>query len=201
MKSVILLSGGIDSTVLLAERLAAGDDVLAVFYRYGQLHLEREQQAMADVADHYQVQRRIVWLPDIFGTSALRGHGELPHIHAEQPDATTVPARNLVFLATGVAVAESIGARTVLFGATKDDAAGYIDCRAEFITAMSEAAYHGTATRIAVAAPYHHIPKRAVVDIGNTLNVPFGLTWSCYRGGDTPCGACGACQSRDEAMA
>lgn len=197
MRSVVLLSGGIDSTVLLADLIAKGDECLAVTFNYGQLH-DREVDAADEIADYYCVARRIVPFP--LRGSALTGQGRIPDGHAEDVDATYVPGRNIVMIAIAASFAEQFCASAVLFGANKDDAAGYPDCRPAFITAIDNAVSLGTARGISVAAPYASITKAAIVARGRELGVPFDRTWSCYRGDRRPCGRCGACEARDKAM-
>lgn len=199
MKAVLLLSGGIDSTVLLADALNEGHHVLAVTFDYGQTH-SCELAAAEMITDHYEVGWRVI--PFELGGSAITGDGRpIPTEHADKVDASYVPARNLVMIAIAAHYAERFHAATVLIGANSDDAAGYPDCRPEFLTAISDAVGCGTARGISVAAPYLGATKADIVRRGRELDVPFDLTWSCYRGGAQPCGQCGACQSRQEAMA
>jgi len=192
MKTVILLSGGVDSTVLLADRIARGDECLAVTFDYGQTH-RREIKAAQAIADHYGVGWRSV--PFLLGGSALTGNGEIPDGHAETVDATYVPGRNLVMISIAASFAERFSASAVLYGANKDDFGGYPDCRPKFITAIDDAVSIGTVSGVSVSAPFMCMTKKQVIDLGRDLNAPFELTWSCYRGAETPCGTCGACVS------
>lgn len=198
MRSVILLSGGIDSTVLLATRYSVGDEIIAVSFNYGQTHL-RELAAARSIAHHYRVKHQIVSLANVFHGSALTGDTGIPTQHAEEPDATTVPGRNLVMISIGAAVAAAHQAPVVMFGANADDAAGYKDCRQKFVDAVSEATYTGTDSGVTVSAPLLRFTKRQIIDHGYRLDAPMHLTWSCYRGGEVHCGNCGACVSRIEA--
>lgn len=198
MKVVVLLSGGIDSAVLLTDRVSRGDDCLAVTFDYGQTH-SREVDAAKKIAAYLNVPWRMV--PFLLGGSALTGDGEIPDGHAETVDATYVPGRNLVMIALAAHFAERFGAAAVLLGANSDDAAGYPDCRPQFITAMDQAVSLGTARGISVAAPYAALTKAQVVALGLEFEAPLQFTWSCYRGGERPCGRCGACESREQAMA
>ena len=200
MKSIILLSGGIDSTVLLAERVAAGNECTALSFDYGQTHAKRELPAAQAVAGHYGIPHRVIDLRGIFGPCALIGRGEIPDGHAEEPDTTTVPGRNLVILGIAAAVADARDAAAVFFGANADDYAGYVDCRPEFVDAMAEAAARGTTRGVSIHAPFLSWSKSEIVQVGRLLKVPFELTWSCYRGEEQPCSRCGACESREEAM-
>lgn len=203
MKSVVLLSGGIDSTVALAISLRDGVDCgLAVTFNYGQAHWWRESTAASAVADHYGVPADVFDIRELLpATSALTGTGQIPAGHAKQVDATFVPGRNLVMLSVGVSIAASVGAGIVIIGANAADDAGYPDCRPAFINAIDETARQATDHQIGVWAPLLRMSKRQVVDNGVWLDAPLHLTWSCYRGGDNPCNQCGACESRNEAMA
>jgi 7-cyano-7-deazaguanine synthase len=201
MKTVILLSGGIDSTVILADRIAAGDECLTITFDYNQSHHTQEILAADTIALHYGAENIVLPLYDFFGMSALLGDSEIPESHAETPDATTVPGRNLVMLSIAAAIADANGAATVFHGANADDYAGYVDCRPEFMNAMAEAVSRGTTRGVSVHAPFLSWSKAEIVALGRRLNVPFDLTWSCYRGAAEPCGRCGACESREAAMA
>ena len=196
MKTVVLLSGGIDSTVLLADRIDRGDHCLALTIDYGQTH-NREIGAAQQVAAHYDVVWRLA--PLTLGGSALTGQGEIPVGHAEHVDATYVPGRNIVMIAIAAAIAEQCGAAAVLFGANREDAAGYPDCRPKFISAIDAAVSLGTARGISVHAPFASLTKTNIVALGKHLGVPFDLTWSCYRGWSVPCGRCGACAANEQA--
>lgn len=191
MKTVVLLSGGLDSAVALA--LQTGD-VDALTVDYGQRHA-REIMAAKDIAGHYRVAHTVVTVdPVLFKGSALTGTGAVPIGHATTPDATYVPARNTVLLALAAARAESIGAKRIVIGANADDAAGYPDCRRAFIEAFRDVLMHGTLGGVWVQAPLIDMRRRDIRDRATELNVPVELTWSCYVGGDEPCGECGACQ-------
>lgn len=193
MKSIVLLSGGIDSTVALAHTKSE----LALSVNYGQTHL-RELHAAATIAKHYGVEHHEVTISlDI--PCALTGHGTIPETHAEEPDATFVPGRNLILIAVATAYANAWGYGAVVIGSNAADTAGYPDCRPDFIHHMDEATRAGYG--VGVWAPLSRRTKRQVIEYGQELKVPFHLTWSCYRGGETPCQRCGACVSLNEALA
>lgn len=124
---------------------------------------------------------------------ALTGQGDIPESHAEEPDATVVPGRNLILLAIATGWAQQWGYRAVVIGANADDNAGYPDCRPDFLDAVSEATR--LAYGVSVWAPLRRYRKKQIIDRARDLNVPLQLTWSCYRGGRQQCGRCGACQS------
>ncbi len=200
MKSVVLLSGGLDSTVLLAHLLDKGDEVIAVSFDYGQTHRAKELAAAKTIAAHYGVVHRVVGMSSVVLPSALTGTVEIPDAHAERPDATVVPARNIIFISIGAAIAESEGASTVVFGANRNDRAGYPDCRPDFVKAMNEAVYHGTKSAVRVMAPFSLLTKKEIANYAKNLGAPIELSWSCYRGGDQPCNRCGACEERNSVL-
>lgn len=201
MKAIVLLSGGIDSTVALASALWDGIDVGAISFDYGQTH-RRELDAAEAVARHYGIEQRVIPLGSVLGSSsALTGGAEIPEGVAGCPDATVVPGRNLVMLSVAIAIAERSDSGLVIIGSNADDHAGYLDCRPRFLTAVDSVARLGTGDRVEVYAPLLGLTKRQVVELGRDLDAPLDLTWSCYRGGDVPCGRCGACLVRQEAIA
>lgn len=189
MKSLILLSGGIDSTVALAHTKAD----LALSINYGQIH-RRELSAARRIAAHYGVEHHELDVSSALDIPcALTGHGAIPERHAEDVDATFVPGRNLLLIAIATAWANAWGYGAVVIGANADDKNGYPDCRPKFVEALSEATQQGY--RVAVWAPLVRMTKRQIIAYGRQLDIPFDLTWSCYRGGEQPCGRCGACES------
>lgn len=201
IRELVLLSGGVDSTVVLADaaRRLGEDAVGAVTFTYGQNQERQEVLSATAVSTHYGISHRLVDLGSIFGPSALTGQLEVPDGHAEEPDATEVPSRNLVLLATAAAIADGMGCAAIGFGANADDAAGYPDCRPAFIDPLRDAVSHGTRNRVILRTPLLRRTKARVHEFGRELRAPLHLTWSCYRGGEQPCGTCGACDSRLEA--
>lgn len=199
MKTVVLLSGGLDSALVLAMALRDGE-ASALTIDYGQRH-RREIESARAVADHYCVPHTIASIdPVLFGGSALTFDRDVPDGAAAEPDATYVPARNTVLLALATARAESTGARCIAIGANADDAGGYPDCRRKYLEAFRGVLTTGTVGHVWLSAPLLGYTKSDVVDLAKQVGVPTDLTWSCYQGGAEPCGTCGACESRNEAM-
>lgn len=199
--SVLLLSGGLDSAVLLAREVNVGRKPLCVGFDYGQRH-KRELVSARQIADHYLCWLFEVKVPaDLFGNDALTGHVPVPHAHFEDRSqiATVVPNRNMILLSLAAAIAVKYREPNVLFGAHKGDAAIYPDCRPTFVKALDMAT--AMACGVSISAPFLAMTKRDVVALGRKLEIPFDLTWSCYQGGDEPCGQCGACRERNEALA
>lgn len=215
MKSVVLLSGGVDSSTCLAVALqdAQPDEVLAVNMYYGQKH-EREMRSARDIAAYYGVELMELDLSAIFAKSdcsLLSGSNKaIPHeSYAEQqkrtkggPVSTYVPFRNGLMLSAAASIAVSVGADRVYYGAHADDAAGnaYPDCSVPFTEAMNRAIYEGTGGKVNIIAPFVTFNKAQVVKKGLALGVPYEKTWSCYEGGERPCGECGTCIDRKKAF-
>jgi 7-cyano-7-deazaguanine synthase len=192
MKTVVLLSGGIDSALALAMQ---DDETYTLTVDYGQRH-RKEIESAAAIAKHYGANHRVMKLdPALFQGSALTGASEVPDGHAEEPDSTYVPARNTVLLALATALAESVGATKVVIGANADDAAGYPDCRRTYIEAFRDVILRGTVGHVWIHGPLLSLTKAQIIGLARNMDVPLHLTWSCYRGGDQPCGTCGACES------
>lgn len=215
MKEIVLLSGGLDSAVCLALELqnAPPREVLALNAFYGQRH-ERERQSARKIADFYGAEWMELDLSAIFagsGCSLLARSGKsVPRqSYAAQiaesggnPVETYVPFRNGLMISAAASVAYSVGASAVCYGAHSDDAAGsaYPDCSVPFAEAMDRAVSEGTGGKISVRAPLLNMSKAQVVKSGLSLGVPFELTWSCYEGGEKPCGKCATCLDRARAF-
>lgn len=216
MKALVLFSGGLDSTTCLAlaiEKYGA-DAVLALSVSYGQKHT-KEIEAAKTVAKHYGVKLQTLDLAEIFADSdcsLLKGSSqEVPkESYAEQleetngkPVSTYVPFRNGLFLSSAASIALSHGCEVIYYGAHADDAAGnaYPDCSQEFNDAINTAIYLGSGKQLRVEAPFVGKTKADVVAEGLRLHAPYELTWSCYEGGEKPCGLCGTCRDRAAAFA
>ena len=196
---VVLLSGGLDSTVALATQIELGDkDIVAVTFDYRQVNRAEELYAARRVAQHYNVEHRIIGLGSVFVPSALTGSKEIPTSPAvDGPDATFVPGRNIVLIGVGVAVAQGSGSDCVVTGCNAADAAGYPDTTTAFMDGLARAAEIGYGVQL--VNPLLHHDKRAILDLAAALRVPVEFTWSCYRSGDTQCGNCGSCALNAEA--
>ena len=217
MKCMVLLSGGVDSTTCLAmavERYGAGE-VMALTAYYGQKHA-KEIQAARQVAAHYGVVHKETNLSQAFAlsdSSLLQGRGrkirhesyaeQLKELGGEGTVDTYVPFRNGLFLSYAAAIAVSVGAEVIYYGAHADDAAGraYPDCTPEFEQAMATAIYEGSGRTCRLEAPLLSWNKAGVVKEGLRLGAPYELTWSCYEGGDKPCCVCATCIDRAKAFA
>lgn len=217
MKALVLSSGGVDSTTALglAVKKYGKENVLALAISYGQKH-DKEIQAAKAVAEYYGVEQMSLDLSLIFrysNCSLLKQSDEaIPEkSYAEQqaenggegPVSTYVPFRNGLFLSSAASIALSRGCEVLYYGAHADDAAGaaYPDCTPVFNKAMGDAIWEGSGRQIRIEAPFVEMNKAEVVRIGLSLGVPYELTWSCYEGGEVPCGKCGTCIDRAAAFA
>lgn len=214
-RALMLASGGADSTTLLAlavERYGR-ENVIALSISYGQKHVREIESAKA-VAAHYGVPIRFLDLGVVFAgsdCSLLSGSSQdIPHESYEDqldrsqgsPVSTYVPFRNGLFLSAAASVALSQGCSVIMYGAHHDDAAGnaYPDCSQEFVEAMAAAISQGTGGELRLEAPFVSWTKADIVRRGLQIGVPYELTWSCYEGGDKPCGVCGTCIDRARAF-
>lgn len=211
MKAMVLFSGGVDSTTALAlavEKYGASE-VLALSIYYGQKH-KKELEAAQKVVNYYGVAWKQLDLTTIFADSncslLVNSTEEIPQeSYAEQlektngaPVSTYVPFRNGLFLASAASMALSNGCEVIYYGPHADDAAGnaYPDCSTVFNDAMKTAIYEGSGHELRVEAPFVTWTKKDIVKKGLELHVPYELTWSCYEGGEKPCGVCGTCRDR-----
>lgn len=215
MKAIVLFSGGVDSTTCLGMAVEeyGADEVLALSIFYGQRH-QKEIEAAKQIAAYYKVAWKQLDLASIFADSdcsLLTGSSEeipkesyadqLSHTEGK-PVSTYVPFRNGLFLASAASIALSNGCEVIYYGAHSDDAAGnaYPDCSSAFHEAMNRAIYLGSGEQLRIIAPFVEMTKADVVKKGLALGVPYELTWSCYEGGDKPCGVCGTCRDRAAAF-
>ena len=207
---LVILSGGLDSTVCmaLADREREGGALLALSFDYGQRHANELDHA-AGVAGHYRAEHLIVHLDtSAWGGSALTDESiDIPTGGTEEGiPATYVPARNSIFLAVSLGVAEARQLDAVWLGVNAIDYSGYPDCRPEFIEAFRGVAATGQkrgveGDPIRISAPLIELTKAEIVRLGRELDAPLALTWSCYRGGTHPCGQCDACLLRARGFA
>jgi len=210
-KAVVLLSGGLDSAVALYLAKSEGYAVHAISFDYGQRH-NRELDAAKAIADKAGVEdHQVVTLKlDNWGGSSLTDKNmdiENGDVTREDIPVTYVPARNMVFLSVAASLAEAIQAQNIFIGVSEVDYSGYVDCRQEFIDSMEKAINMGTVMGaennqpIKIHAPFINKTKAEEIRLGNELGVDFGLTWSCYRGDEKPCGTCDSCLLRSKAFA
>jgi 7-cyano-7-deazaguanine synthase len=208
-RAVVLLSGGLDSTTVLAVARQDGMEIHAMTFRYGQRH-EIEIEAARRVAVAAGVREHVIVDIDLrqWGGSALTGSEAVPKDRdlAGPPEipVTYVPARNTIFLSFAVAWAEVLGAGAIYLGVNALDYSGYPDCRPEYIAAFTQMANLATRAgveghhRLEIRTPLMLLTKREIVQLGLTLGVDYGMTTSCYDPAPdgAACGHCDACQLR-----
>lgn len=213
MKAIILLSGGMDSTVALAVAKSRGKECFALSFDYGQRH-RIELEYAKQVAVHYGIPQKIIFLdPALFVGSTLMTAEKVPtnrtleEMAAGGIPSTYVPARNTLFLAYATAFAEVCNAQEIYVGMNADDQHGYPDCRPAFIDAFQgllnvATKQSTTGTAPLLVTPLIGMNKKDIVNEGIRLGAPLSLTWSCYAPttSATTCGRCDACTLRDTAF-
>ena len=211
-KAIVLFSGGLDSTTCLYWALAQGYTCETLSVTYGQRHareIESAQKIAAKVGvkTHF-LEVKLPWLAE--GCSLTDKSQKLPDLPVEQIahkgiPSTYVPGRNLLFLSLAGSLADSINADTIIAGPNAVDFSGYPDCTPDFYKAAALALNRGTKKGVTqgleVLAPLMYLSKTDIVRLAAELKVPFELTWSCYAGGDKPCGKCDSCKLRARGFA
>ena len=202
--SVIIVSGGMDSTTLLYDR--RDEIALAISFDYGSNHNAREIPYAEMHCKRLGIEHITIpldFMHKYFRSSLLEGADAIPegHYAAENMKSTVVPFRNGIMLAVAAGVAESRNLTKLLIANHGGDHTIYPDCRPEFISAMDSATNAGTYVGVRVVAPYTNITKGDIAKIGKKLGIDYAETWSCYKGGEKHCGKCGTCVERKEALA
>lgn len=199
MTTYLSLSGGMDSTALLALLAAGGHGtpIIPVGFDYGQRHV-RELASAAEVAEAAGLGLLILPMDTPTAPSSLTADRPVPHGHYADDTmaATVVQGRNLGFISRLVALTQP-GDR-VAIGVHTGDHAIYPDCRPAFIEPLRQAL--AAAYKVTLLAPFLHVDKAEIVRVGARYDARFDLSWSCYEGGDTHCGRCGTCVERAEAF-
>lgn len=200
-KTVVLLRGGIDSSIALANAVdeRGKDNVVALNLFYGQVH-KKEQAAAKDIADYYGVEYKELDISQVmtFSKSSLL-EGNVVGNESEYSDKKAeVPFRNGLMTAVAASLALSIGAESIQFAVHAGESAGnvYADKRESFFRTMASAISEGTDGELKLELPFADMSKKQVMMLGLKLGVPFEKTWSCYESEDKPCGYCVGCKGR-----
>ena len=208
-KAVVLISGGLDSATTAAIAIDDGYEVIALSFRYGQKH-HKELEAAKKIVKALGIEQHFVTDIDLsqWGGSSLTDESMTIPQEGVRPDiipSTYVPGRNTVFIAIALSLAEAKNAQAIYLGINAVDYSGYPDCRPEYLAAYqqlanlaSKAGVEGNAPQL--IAPLVEDSKADIVRRALKLNVPIADTWSCYQGGETPCGMCDSCRIRDRAL-
>ena len=201
-KTVVILSGGMDSTTVTYKAKNAGFDIVALHFNYGQRTQSKELQSFYAICDDLNIQNRYVIDLDFFkqiGSALVDKNMKIPTNGLEEGiPATYVPFRNGIFLSIATAIAEKEGAKSLMIGVVEEDSSGYPDCRENFIKSMQEAINLGTKddTHIQIITPLIHLRKEDIVKEAIKEGVKLELTWSCYQNEDKACGVCDSCRLR-----
>ena len=207
-EAIVLLSGGMDSSTVLAMAKHRGLETVALTFDYGQKH-RRELESAGKIAQHFRVKDHMKVTLDLgrfLDSSLTSGSKQIPldrsmkQIKSEIPS-TYVPSRNIIFLSIASSVAESRGAEAVFIAANAVDFSGYPDCTPEFIDSFQRVLDVGTKAGkqgrgVRIEAPLLRMSKADIVKKAVELKVPLELTWSCYSGGPKACGRCDSCLLR-----
>ena len=202
--SILILSGGVDSTTLLyeeKERIA-----LAISFDYGSKHNAKEIPLAQMHCERLGIRHIVIpldFMTKYFKSSLLKGGEDIPegHYADENMKSTVVPFRNGIMLSIAVGIAESNGLSYVMMANHKGDHSIYPDCTAAFVDAFDAAAEAGTFVKVRLRSPYTYLTKTDIARHGKALGIDYSETWSCYKGGERHCGKCGTCVERREAFA
>lgn len=205
MKGIVLLSGGLDSSVCLAFARREMEVALCLTADYGQLAAAREIQAARSLAAHYGVPHRVVNLPFIKEVSdtALFGETRLPELSEQVLDdrevtdesarAVWVPNRNGVLINVAACFAEALDCAYLIAGFNREEGATFPDNTSGFVEAINTSLGYSTLRPVRLVSYTLHLDKAEIVNLGRRLGLPFELIWSCYRGEGEPCGTCESC--------
>lgn len=204
-KTVVLVSGGMDSVTALYDSAGKCDVVAGFSFNYGAKHNDREIPFAGVHCRKLGIRHEVIslaFMNQLFRSDLLKSGGEVPEGHYEEltMKRTVVPFRNGIMMAIAAGIAESMGAQRLVIAAHSGDHAIYPDCREDFMKSMGEAIRLGTYGQIEVIRPFISMGKAEIAKRGFDLGVDFSQTWSCYKGGDLHCGKCGTCVERREAF-
>jgi len=211
MRSVILLSAGLDSTVAFKHAYDRCSELLALTFDYGQRAAANEIEHAIRICREFDVSHEVIELPWIgrFG-GALTDASALPELAEHELDSVAatdsakrvwVPARNLLFLSIAAGYAENGGYDLITVGFDSEEAATFPDNSSEFVERFNRVLEYGTLKPPAIDAPLIDLDKTAIIRLGVAIDAPLGLSWSCYESGDLPCGVCESCLRRARAFA
>ena len=199
--ALVLLSGGMDSSVLLyyVGRILGYTNIKTIGFDYGQRHV-KELKYAKEIADGFGVDFEELKV-DLrqFGSSSLTSSQDVPKAKEDKQYVTVVPSRNAIFLSLASSYATIHNIKDIFIAVNYEDFRTYTDCRRDFIEAISRALSLGGGIQ-GVYAPFLNWSKEKIVSVGKELGVPLDKTWSCYVGDKTPCGQCDACIERLKAF-
>ncbi len=202
-KAVVIMSGGMDSSLVCSKMIDDAYEIIAVHFNYDQRTQDKELECFNSICKHYNIDKTYVIDLDFFkqlGANALTDRSiDVPTSGVEEGvPVTYVPFRNGIFLSLAASVAEKEGAVVLAIGVVQEDSSGYPDCRDSFIKSMEKSINLGTKdeTSIEIKMPLVHLSKAQIVSEAIKLKTPLELTWSCYQNEDKACGVCDSCRLR-----
>jgi len=208
----VLLSGGLDSVVCAAMTVAAGDSVAGLFFDYGQASAAREEAAARSVAAHYGFRLESIalpWLGMISRSSLMKGSDGPPDLpagatdreEAEASRSVWVENRNAIFVNVAAAYAAAAGGGVVVAGFNREEADRFPDNSRRFVEAVDRLLEISAGAPVRLSCPVIDMNKREITAAGIELDIPWGMLWSCYRGGGLMCGRCESCLGLRRAVA
>lgn len=206
MRSLVLLSGGLDSTVSFRWAYLETELVLGLTFDYGQRSARREIEAARRICDRHGVEHRVVelgWLAKITRTALVQKGEELPQLLPSQLDdrdftersakAVWVPNRNGVFINVAASFAESLGCDLIIVGFNAEEMRTFPDNTPQFVEAINRSLVFSTLTGVRVISPTQDLTKVEIVRMGRRIEAPLEMVWSCYEGGEEHCWRCESC--------
>ena len=213
-KSVVLLSGGLDSTVAFKKSVDISDVVLALTFDYGQRAAVKEAAAAAKMSALYDVEHRLIdlpWLKEITKTALVCTDKKIPELSTDELDGAEgkteesargvwVPNRNGVFINIAASFCEALGAELIITGFNIEEAATFPDNSPEFIEAINSSLSYSTLNKVKLLSPTALLNKKEIVKLGMKIDAPLEFLWSCYKGGERMCGVCESCMRLKRAL-
>jgi 7-cyano-7-deazaguanine synthase len=213
LKSIVLLSGGLDSAVSLALALRETEVAFCLTFDYGQRSAQKEKSSAAALAAHYNVEHRVLeleFLKDITNTALVKADRDIPepdfcdlenYIKTKvTAESVWVPNRNGLFINIAAAFAESFGCNLIVTGFNREEAATFPDNSAEFVCAANNALSYSTLNKVKLVSYTQALDKIEIVKTAMELGLPFKYIWSCYRGEEKMCGRCESCRRLGRAV-
>lgn len=203
MGALVLLSGGLDSTVAAMMYREAGQIALALTFDYGQRAAQAEINAAQQISKKLNCEHQIIKLQFPQVGALLNTQASMPHLQNDQLDdfaitkqsakSVWVPNRNGVLINWAAMVAESKDIQEVIVGFNAEEAVAFPDNGKSFVDAINQSLSYSTANQVKVISPTINLNKKQIVQVGKKLQAPFDLLWSCYEAGPTPCKICESC--------
>ncbi len=202
-KSIVLLSGGLDSAVSLAVKNDEGHKILSLFFDYGQKNIEFEKTASKNLADYYKTDFKIIkldWLKEITKSALVNENSSVPNADISTMDSDDavsknlwIPNRNGLFVNIAGCYADSLGYDEIVIGANEEEAKSFKDNSLDFINSVTTSLKYSAEGNIKVVSPLIKMNKSDIILLGKKLNLPFSLIRSCYNNLNTHCGKCESC--------